>query len=225
VGALLEDWLRLVREVAGLVPGSPVVWVSLYVVARLAYVGYIGYWLRAQDRHGALTARWGADARERFARRGSWLMNVDGAVLGIATGKHAGELTRDREVLFVVGVAFVAFGIAVTIASARALGMRAWLWEDFFEPSPTPPAPRGIYRWVDDPKYVLGYAHAYGWALMCFSATGLVLSLFAHSAILLYNRVVERPHYLRLKSRVSPASSLREAAADDPGEAVAGEEV
>jgi hypothetical protein len=225
VGAFLDEWLRFLQSAAALVPGSPLVWVGLYVVARFAYVGYIGYWLRAQDRRGALTARWGAAAREKFARRGSWLMNVDGVVLGIATGKHAGELVRGQVPLFWIGVALVVFGIAVTIASARALGVKAWLWQDFFEPTTAPPKPRGIYRWVDDPKYVLGYAHAYGWALMCFSATGLVLSLFAHTAILVYNRVVERPHYLALKSNGATSPPASATATETAGEAVAGEEV
>jgi hypothetical protein len=209
VGAFLDEWLAFVRGTADRIPGGPVVWLVLFVAARLAYVGYIGYWLRAQDRRGALTARWGDAARERFARRGSWLMNVDGVCLGIAIGKHAGEIEGPRTALFVLGVALVAFGIFVTIASARALGIRAWLWEDFFGPSTAPWPPRGIYRWVDDPKYVLGYAHAYGWALMCFSATGLGMALFAHAAILAYNRIVERPHYLALKSRPAgvPASA------------------
>jgi hypothetical protein len=202
VDAVIDGWLRLVDAAARLVPGTPLLWVFLFLAARLLYVGYIGVALRAQDRRGALTARWGDRAHERFARIASWMMNVDGVVLAVATGKHAGEIEQWRPGLFVLGWALVALGVAVTILTARALGLSKWLWEDFFVPSTEPaPPPRGLYRIVDDPKYVLGYSHAYGWALLCFSATGLALSLVAHVAILTYNRIVERPHFLALKTR------------------------
>jgi hypothetical protein len=200
VNETIDAWLRFVRGAAAVVPGSPLVWIAAYVVARLCYVGYIGAALRAQDRTGALTAKWGDRAHERFARRGTWLMNVDGVVLAVAIGKHAGEIQRLRPPLFLAGWVLIAVGWAVTVLSARALGMRAWLWGDFFYRSPVPAEPKGIYRYVDDPKYVLGYLHAHGWALVCLSGVGLALSAFAHAAILLYNHLVERPHFLALKN-------------------------
>jgi hypothetical protein len=201
VTSLVEAWLRFVERGSAWIPGSPALWAALFVAARLLYVGYISYWLRAQDRRGALTSRWGDRAHDRFARRASWLMNVDGVLLAIAIAKHPGQIEQWREPLFVLGWALVAFGILVTVLTARALGLKAWLWQDFFVPSAGPYEPRGLYRIVDDPKYVLGYAHAYGWALVCFSATGLVFALFAHVAILTYNALVERPHFLALKTQ------------------------
>jgi hypothetical protein len=206
VDAAIEGWLRFVEGAAGLVPGPPVVWAVLFVGARLLYVGYITVTLRAQERRGALTERWGDRAHPRFARRAWWMMNADGVLLAVAAAKHAGEMERWRPALFVGGWALVAFGIVVTVLTARTLGMSAWLWEDFFSPAAELKPPRGLYRLVDDPKYVLGYSHAYGWALVCFSRTGLLFAAFAHAAILLYNRFVERPHYLALKTRAENGS-------------------
>jgi hypothetical protein len=222
VNATIDAWLRFVRDAAGVVPGSPLLWAGLAVAARLAYVLYIGISLREQDRRRALTARWGERAHERFARRGTWLMNVDGVVLAVAIAKFAGEISFLRAPLFALGWALIAVGWVVTVLSARALGMQAWLWGDFFHRSPSPPEPRGIYRFVDDPKYVLGYLHAHGWALVCFSAVGLLLSAFAHAAILVYNHVVERPHFLALKDGTVGAEAAGDEPLADAGPAAAG---
>jgi hypothetical protein len=46
--------------------------------------------------------------------------------------------------------------------------------------------------------YTLGYLQTYGLALVFASLPGLIASAFAQSAVLVFNHVVERPHYVAL---------------------------
>ncbi|NOT28871.1 MAG: hypothetical protein HOP15_00320 [Planctomycetes bacterium] len=103
-----------------------------------------------------------------------------------------------------VGALLVVLGIGVKTWAAASLDEGTFYWRDFFVPREHRSlSAAGPYRWLSDPMYSLGYAHAYGLALLLRSGPGLAASAFAQAAVLLLARRVERPH---LRRRLGAAS-------------------
>jgi phosphatidylethanolamine N-methyltransferase len=172
------------------------------VLSRLAYAGGVGWALRQQERRELFTRGRGVEAGfRRFRRIASTVMNVDAVsfvVLCLVTRASLGGAIAPA-VLIPAGLLLVAGGIGIKLWAARSLGAPAYYWYDFFAPGAAkPPDPPGPYRYVDNPMYTLGYLHAYGFALMCGSAWGLVAAVFDQAAILAFQHFVERPHVERL---------------------------
>ncbi|HSE53684.1 MAG TPA: methyltransferase, partial [Gemmatimonadales bacterium] len=73
---------------------------------------------------------------------------------------------------------------------------------NFFDPSDSLEVnPPGPYRYLKNPMYTLGYLQTYGLAIMFGSLPALIASGFDQVAVLVFNHVVERPHYARLLRR------------------------
>ena len=186
------------------------------VVSRLAYVGYIGLALRRAD---AEPVGAGAAAYARFRRRAAILMYHDGiAFVAVCL------LTRETLELplplawRVAGAALVALGVAVKLWAAATLGADGYYWRDFFERE-TRPAPTiaGPYRWLKNPMYTVGYVQTYGLALLVASLPGLVAAVFSQGAIVVFYRLVERPHYQRLYGGVAPRAPTRLSTTQETG--------
>ena len=176
--------------------------VVYFVLSRLAYVGWVGWALRREDRDGWFTRRDGIEPGwRRFRRTASTLMNNDGVAFVLLALITRNTLTIDLPgpVLLAGGAALAAVGVGIKLWAAASLGDRGYHWHNFFDPSdPIAPVAPGPYRYFRNPMYTLGYLQTYGLALMLRSAPALVASAFAQAAVLVFNYVVERPHYLRL---------------------------
>lgn len=93
------------------------------------------------------------------------------------------------------GVALLVIGVGTKLWAIRTLGSDAFHYRSFFEPAQTVEHVRsGPYRWCRAPMYTLGYAHAYGVALVLLSWPALVAAAFDQLTILAFERWVERPH-------------------------------
>jgi protein-S-isoprenylcysteine O-methyltransferase Ste14 len=55
---------------------------------------------------------------------------------------------------------------------------------------------KGIYKYLKNPMYGLGYMHAFGFALLFLSFWGLVFALFDWIIVWAFYFVFERPHTL-----------------------------
>jgi protein-S-isoprenylcysteine O-methyltransferase Ste14 len=203
-------WLRhAVRHSPVLLPAAGVVllgsaWVAVLWLAatRLGYVLYVGRSLRAEDRRPRPRDRAEGDAAwRRFARVASWIMDADAAAfaaLCIVTHDTV-ALPVERWIPILVGAALFVLGLAVKTWAARSLAEGAYFWRSFFVPSEGGGfSAKGPYRWLSDPMYTVGYAHAYGLALALLSGPGLVAALAAQALILALNHVVERRHVAAL---------------------------
>ena len=184
---------------------------SYLLVSRTAYVLGVGIALWQQRRHKIFTRRYGVEqGYQRFRRIASLLMLNDGVAFVLLCVVSAdtldGALPRTAEVA--AGLLLCLVGVTTKTWAAVRLGSRAYYWYNFFGPSVAlPPNPSGPYRYLKNPMYVVGYLHTYGLALVTASLPGLVASAFMQGTILLFNELVERPHFESLLR--SPADEQR----------------
>jgi protein-S-isoprenylcysteine O-methyltransferase Ste14 len=162
---------------------------------RLTSVLYLSVALTRERRRD----REGAGARfARFGRIAAFNINNDAVALVVLCLATRGTLPVDAPLALAVGAALVALGLAVKAWAARSLGYRNYYCRDFFlPPDRTEPCRTGPYRFLRNPMYTVGYAHAYGFALLTASWPGLLGALFAQASMLLFWALVERPHVNR----------------------------
>lgn len=189
VAALIASYATLILADS---PGAAIV---MHLASRLVYVATFAILLRLQHREKAITRALGDEAYPRFKSLAAVLMHNDGAtlvVLGIVT---AGTASFDPWVAAPLGVALLVIGVGTKLWAIRTLGSDAFHYRSFFEPAQTVEHVRsGPYRWCRAPMYTLGYAHAYGVALVLLSWPALVAAAFDQLTILAFERWVERPH-------------------------------
>jgi protein-S-isoprenylcysteine O-methyltransferase Ste14 len=184
---------------------------SYHILSRLAYVLWVGRALHQQDRHQRFTRVAGGEAGFlRFRRIASRIMNNDGVsfVVLVLVTRDTLRLDLPRGAVIATGVVLATIGVGIKLWAAASLGSKAYYWHNFFVPSPPPtgPAP-GPYRYISNPMYTLGYLQTYGLALMFGSLPALIASAFDQAAVLLFNHLVERPHYAALLEQASPDPS------------------
>lgn len=173
-----------------------------HVLSRLAYVVSVGIALARERRSHALTRRYGVEgAFRRFRRMAALVMNNDAVSFVVVCVLTRGTLAvpLPAVVVIAVGGCLIVLGIAAKAWAASTLGRGAFYWYDFFRQDAfSPPDPPGPYRYVRNPMYTVGYAHAYGIALILWSWPGLIAAAFDHVAVLVFYRLVEGPHVREL---------------------------
>jgi protein-S-isoprenylcysteine O-methyltransferase Ste14 len=181
--------------------GSPLLACVAYAACRLGYVLYVYLSLRSAERRSARPAA-AADADwRRFRARASWIMDADAATfaaLCIVTLDTV-DFPAPRWVPVAFGALLFALGLWVKAWSAQSLPEGEYFWRSIFvRAAPNGLSARGPYRWLSDPMYTIGYAHAYGLALALLSLHGFVAAVAAQALILALNRIAERRHVERL---------------------------
>ena len=181
-----------------------------HLLSRLAYVLYVGYALKAQERNGAFTRRWGAERGfRRFRRIAALVMNNDGvsfAFVCILTWDTL-SVPLPQEAVIGAGLVLLVFGGLTKFWAAKTLGERAYYWHNFFTAERAPLNTRGPYRFLKDPMYTVGYLPLYGLALFTMSLPGLLAAIFDHVAILAFHRWVEQPHFERWSGAMQPVET------------------
>ena len=180
--------------------------VLYHIGSRLAYVLYVGFRLRSQERDTVFAGSRRAIAEfHRFRRTAGFLMANDAVsfvVLCLATlgtlPLPLGTATR-----LGIGALLALIGIVTKAWARREVGVSAYYWEDFFNPEVAYIEPRGPYRFLRNPMYTLGYLQAYGLAIGVASLPGLVAAAFDQAAILLFHLLVERPHVSAFERRAA----------------------
>lgn len=172
------------------------------ILSRLAYVVFVGWTLRREDREQYYATRYGAvDGFRLFRQRAMWVMNHDGfafIVLCVVT-RNSWSLPFPSMATVASGVLLVLIGAGTKLWAARTLGSDAYYWHNFFDPdAAVGPVSSGPYRFVRSPMYTIGYLHTYGLALMLRSFPGIIAAGFSQAAILAFYAIVERPHFRRL---------------------------
>jgi len=170
-----------------------------FVASRLAYVVLVGAWLRVESKERALSRREDPDAAwRRFRARASRLMVGDAAAFVALCIVTRGTFALDDSgwVGPVVGVLLIVLGVGIKTWATVNLPAGVFYWRDFFVPAEERTrSKKGPYRWISNPMYTLGYAHAYGFAVLLGSGPGIVGAVFAQIGVLLLAALVERPHF------------------------------
>ena len=187
-----------------------------HLLSRLAYVLYVGSALKAQERSGAFTRRWGAEGGfRRFRRTAAFVMNNDGvsfAVVCIVSWDTLSLPLLPEGAVIGAGLVLLVVGGLTKFWAARTLGERAYYWHNFFTAERAPLNTRGPYRFLKNPMYTVGYLPLYGLALFTMSLPGLLAAVFDQVAILAFHRWVEQPHFERWSGtteRVGTSSDQR----------------
>ncbi|PYP16343.1 MAG: hypothetical protein DMD52_07490 [Gemmatimonadetes bacterium] len=183
------------------VPFWGVIALAYHFSARLAYVLYIGLALRREERSRYLAERHGPEgAFRRFRRMAAILMYNDATSFVVLCLASRGTLTvgLPRVPVFVVGAVLVIVGSSIKLWAAATLGAGPYYWRTFFVLDGWKgPSTAGPYRYLRNPMYTVGYLQTYGFALVTRSWPGLAAALIDHIAILLFYRLVEKPHFER----------------------------
>ena len=176
-----------------------------HLASRMAYVVWVGRALHQQDHNRRFTRHAGVEAGFlRFRRIASTLMNNDGVsfVVLVLLTRDTLSLDLPRWTVLLGGGLLVAAGAGIKLWAAASLGGKAYYWHNFFDPEAAVAARApGPYRFIRNPMYTLGYLQTYGLAIMFGSLPALIASGFDQVAVLVFNHVVERPHYARLLRR------------------------
>ncbi|HEY6208605.1 MAG TPA: methyltransferase [Gemmatimonadales bacterium] len=176
---------------------------AYHLASRLAYVLYIGFTLKREDRTGHLTRSYGAvEAFRRFRRTAAAVMNNDALsfiALCVVTRRTL-SVGLPPGWIMGAGAALVVVGVATKLWAVVTLGGGAYYWQNFFGRAArgvAKAAAGGPYRFLKNPMYTVGYLPAYGLALMTGSLPGVVAALIDQAAILTFYRRVEKPHFDR----------------------------
>jgi protein-S-isoprenylcysteine O-methyltransferase Ste14 len=195
----------LVCGIAVLAANSALFAALWFAASRLAYVLFVGLSLSAESRRGALSARGGPEAAwARFRRRAEWAMENDAVAFGALCVVTRGDFAPPGPAWLatLAGLALVAVGVSAKVWATWSLPAGTFFWRDFFLPAERRAVSvAGPYRWVSAPMYTVGYAHAYGIALVLRSGVGLAAAVFAQAMVLLLHALVERPHMRRGRER------------------------
>ena len=99
---------------------------------------------------------------------------------------------------FLTGVLLLGIGFWGNMSSLETLGLFGWFYGDFFiKEVDLKLKYGGIYRYMNHPNGVYGYAGFYGMALISHSWNIFFLAIFSHVCHLLFIYYVERPHMKR----------------------------
>ena len=163
------------------------------ILSRMAYVLFIGGVLRRQERR--------AEAFPWFRRRAAIIMYHDAFafILLCVVTRGTLRLPVPSVVTITSGVILTIIGLGVKLWAARTLGSDAYYWHNFFDPqNARGPVTTGPYRYVSNPMYTIGYLQTYGLALITGSLPGMIAAAFAQATILVFYRIVEKPHFEQL---------------------------
>lgn len=168
------------------------------IASTLAYVGFVGVSLWAEDTANWFTNRWGPEEGfRRFREPTAVIMNNYGVSLVVLAVVTRGTLDLPVAdwLFWSVGGLLVAVGYGIKHWARRTIG-DGYYWIDFFAPpDELEHSAEGPYRWFSNPMYTIGYAHAYGVAIALGSLHALLAAGFMQLSILVFWWVVERAHY------------------------------
>lgn len=172
------------------------------ILSRLAYVLFVGWTLRREERERIYARRFGpVEGFRRFRGRAAFVMYHDAFAFTLLcfVTRNTWELPLPPAISFAVGAALVVVGLGTKLWAARTLGSEAYYWHNFFDPdTAVGPVSSGPYRYVSSPMYTIGYLPTYGLALLLRSFPGLIAAVFSQAAILAFYLLVEKPHFQRL---------------------------
>jgi len=171
----------------------------------MAYFLYIGLTLsRRQEKEDSY------DEWLRFKKRASLIINADGLTLFLVMVFSATslQLPASFKWTFAIGTILSVVGVGVKLAAYRVVGAKGYYWYNFFcDGDEREYAARGVYKYMDNPMYTLGYLHAFGLALIFRSLWGLAFSLFDWAVIWAFYYYFESQHTRFHREQVTSFSS------------------
>ena len=115
---------------------------------------------------------------------------------------HLGHISQGQYyVPQTIGILLIMVCSASWISSYQVLGDYGWFYGDFFihdENLKSNLVYKGVYRFMDNPNSIIGYAAFYGIAIFFECKPMFYVALFSQACQLLFVVLVERPHMRRI---------------------------
>lgn len=205
LGALLVGVAAVVHADPGTTEGSFLgvgadVWLWIAVVLPVLHQLYVAFAWRTELHLRLWTRRFGARAFRRYQIPflvGLALRPV--VVLALAIANH-GTLGAPPVLAWGLGLLLLALSAWVGWSVARFFTIRRACGIDHFDPSfrDAPLVRRGVFRWVPNAMYALGFGVLWAIALLLGSKGALLAAAFQHVAIWVHYLCTERPDMRRI---------------------------
>lgn len=202
----------------------------MIVLWRLIHTVGLGVVLHYQSNYDMMVKRFEAQGWTRNDAFDSWkkIYNVSATMQWIvlivaALSEYPSQCWTDYSfhlcvTKHIVGIALVALNIWSVMSQFETLGDFGWFYGDFFITDSDVEMKlsyQGVYRFLNNPDAITGFAGMYGLALIAESFTLFLLVAFGQFSAYAFVVLVERPHMKRkygdaVRGRSGAASALRE---------------
>lgn len=170
--------------------------ISAFVLFRLSYLFVIGQGLKhAIFTHPKIVRhdrKW-----LKFKTKSQWLLRLDGLSFLLVTLLSMGSFPDAVSAMFsrVVGGALIVVGLVSKVSAYWAIGEKGYYWYNFFcSNRDIHFEQKGIYRYLSNPMYGVGYMHVLGLATLLRSTPGVAAFVFAWTVVWIFYFVYEYPH-------------------------------
>jgi len=196
------------------VPASPGWSLAQVVFWRVLHWVGLGAVLWAQSRYQTWTKHFTSRGRTEYEAFDHWknIYNISltlntvtfvaAALRFLADDFHFSQLLSPSYLAcFAAGSVLISLSVWSFLSTWEAVGEFSWFYGDFFIESSsfkTALCYTGIYRFLNNPDAVTGYAGQYGLALIAQSYEVFALALGSHLLNVVFIQLVEVPHMQRL---------------------------
>lgn len=177
------------------------------VCTRLLYVGYVG-WSLLTARNPSPEPQQSRYARFRIGAQLVMHNDVTALIVLCWVTRNTFDPGIPPWAVWTIALTLGAIGFGIKAWAASAIGDDGYYWRDcFFPPRHSTASLAGPYRWIKNPMYTVGYAHAYGLALAVYSLYGLIASAYYQIAILTFLVLIEKPNFNRVYAALNATAA------------------
>jgi protein-S-isoprenylcysteine O-methyltransferase Ste14 len=178
-------------------------WLLMTIVLHLCfrvggYFFYLGPKMREAHRRTWTSEEESLRAWMPFRRRVAFLLNCDGLTFAFVIAASLETLPVPEAYQFfarAIGVMLAIIGAGTKYWAYKTIGDKGYYcYNSFAPPSNLTYVKAGVYKYLDNPMYGVGYLHLFGFSLLFFSLWGLIIAAFDWMMIWIFHFMFEKEH-------------------------------